>query len=765
MATGLSGSTIKSWFQYRCERKTRYEIMDPDELAAIPIAKDDREQPWAMLGIDYEDRVVARLARQTSVLRPGFKQEGGLLEREAVAFLRGQGSAEYAAQVNLRPRRRPGFVGGDADIRMRNSYADLIRRVFTPNGLRFQIIDIKATRAERAFHKTQVAFYVLLLRSLLEELGIAATIDGEGAIWRIPDDGSAEGDAWLQVPFALAPYLRLVEDFCGKTLPAIASRRVAPGQDETFFHVYFKCEQCGYLEHCRESVGPGRPPRRRDVSAVAGLSHEAKRTLLANGVPTVEALAQMGSGLARIDGAGWSLSRRADTLISRAKALRDDVIQPGTEPHSFLMPPRADVALYLIADNDPVDDTLVTLGYRVVDAAGARDRIEILTTPDSEAEADALVRVFTALIADLQNVDAHNEDLANDDPAARYAHIFFYEPSEAVSLQNAVKRHIEDPRVRGGLLHMVRLFPPEEVIPEPEFRGMQHLPATALRSVFEQLFAMPVTVSYDLRQVSEALERAGSIAAAYRPAPAFERPFSSLLALDVSRNLREGRPAVDADAVHADVLARLETTQAVAEWLRAEHARRLAAGEPPMLRLNKQPFRLQASFNPLDAGDLDVLRAFELLENRAGLLETMIKLAQSQRVRRDTGRAIGPMRLVNISEKQRFAYLLFRIPRECEDADIAAGAMGLILSDGEPDLVLEPRLWRSIGCDLLASRPGDDPGLLRVRVFLGNFRGAVFQDLRRRAGQDGWWLDQSFVDFNSAKADDYLTFLASGDDT
>ena len=103
MALGLSGSTIKSWFQYRCERKTRYEIMDPSELAAIPVAKDDREQPWANLGVDYEDRVVSRLARETIVLRPGLSDEG-LLERHAVAFLKGQGSARFAAQVNLRPR-------------------------------------------------------------------------------------------------------------------------------------------------------------------------------------------------------------------------------------------------------------------------------------------------------------------------------------------------------------------------------------------------------------------------------------------------------------------------------------------------------------------------------------------------------------------------------------------------------------------------------------------------------------------------------------
>ena len=81
------------------------------------------------------------------------------------------------------------------------------------------------------------------------------------------------------------------------------------------------------------------------------------------------------------------------------------------------------------------------------------------------------------------------------------------------------------------MLHMVRLFPPDEVVPEPEFRGMQHLPATALRSVVEQLLSLPVAVSYDLRQVSGALLAAGLIADEYAPAAPFERPFSSLLAL------------------------------------------------------------------------------------------------------------------------------------------------------------------------------------------------------------------------------------------
>lgn len=113
MAKGLSGSTIKSWFQYRCERKTRYEITDPSELAAVPVAKDDREKPWAVLGVDYEERVVRRLAQETGVLRPSQGDEDGLRDDAAAAFLRSKGSAEYAAQMKLKPRSRPPFLGDD----------------------------------------------------------------------------------------------------------------------------------------------------------------------------------------------------------------------------------------------------------------------------------------------------------------------------------------------------------------------------------------------------------------------------------------------------------------------------------------------------------------------------------------------------------------------------------------------------------------------------------------------------------------------------
>jgi len=116
------------------------------------------------------------------------------------------------------------------------------------------------------------------------------------------------------------------------------------------------------------------------------------------------------------------------------------------------MPPQVDAAIYLVADSDPVDDCLVTLGYRYVDQTGTRDFVEVLPTADRSAEADALVGVFGRLIRDLEAIDAHNAAIDDPtDPASRFAHIFLYEATEALALQDAVKRHLDDPRVRNGL--------------------------------------------------------------------------------------------------------------------------------------------------------------------------------------------------------------------------------------------------------------------------------------------------------------------------
>lgn len=732
--------------------------MDAVDLASAQIAKKNGGA-WAEFGVGYEDRVVESLGRgRVETPAPGRQ---GLSQAQTIAFLRGLGRTEYAAQMNLRPQSRPKMLKALPDIKIRSTYPDLIHRDVSGPIPIFTVIDIKATRRATMFHKTQVAFYVRLLETVLADIGAPGVVNSDtGYIWRFPDNGQAGGSDYFPDPFKLEPYLRMVDDFFHATLPGISAKTVSPQKDDTFFHVYFKCEQCDYLEHCSKEVGPERSADKRDISAIFGMTHEAKRSLRAFGLTSVKQLADANVGIGKADGVGWSLSRRADVLINRAKALSSGKVMPGVDPHTFLMPPVNEVALYLVADIDPIDDGLVTIGYLYVGRDTVREMIEVVATSDRGAEADALVKVFAQIIADLEEVDRRNALLPENQ--GERAHIYFYEVAEANALQDAVKRHIDDPRVRGGLLHMVRLFPPDDVVPEPEFRGVQHMPATPLRSVVEHLLAVPTTVSYDLGQVSQALAREGSIAKAYEPKDGFARPFSSMLSIDIARGLRDSRRGgPNVEAVREDVSNRLEATRAIAEWLQDEHRRLVDAGQHKLLRLNKKPFALQATFNPLEAADLDVLRAFELLESRAGLLESLVRLAQPNDVRSGKGQAVGPMHLLKIEKGARDMFMLFKASPTARQTDISPGSFGLILTDGEPDYLLEPSLWPDLTCRL--KPPAGDSGhdVLAVTVPKRAFDGKNFQEMKLRAGESGWWLDQAFVDINSSKSDAFLTFLAA----
>ena len=762
MAKGFSASTIKSWFQYRCERKVRYELSSDLELAAIPVVRDVREQAWSILGQQYEDRVIRRLCREASVLVPAAGTDA-LGEAETIDFLRGLNRATFATQVNLRPRRAPAFLDG-TNLKLNRNLADLVQRISSDGGRSMlRVIDIKATRRATAFHKAQVAFYAMVLAERLAEVspdpGQRATMDLFGEVWRIPDTGDVEGDDWQVERFALAPYVRLVEDFCRGKLRDIAATVVAPGHDGTFFHLYFKCEQCSFLGHCIKAIDPGIPPEQRDVSAVPGLTHEAKRTLLGLQIRSVSGLSRA-AGLARTQGLGWSLERRAPLLNARASALASGQIERTQEEHTFLMPPRADALLLLSVDHDPVDDRIAALGYRrVQDGVVVSERIEVPTSGSIEHEAQTLVSVLSALIGDLSEIDEANAAGGNI-----YSHIFFFEPAEAINLQKAVGRHLDDDLVRGGLLHLVRLFPPEEVVPEPEFRGVHHLPATAVKNVVEQLWALPVAVSYDLRQVSLALEALGG-GPGYRPAAAFARPFSSLLSIDVIRSHRSGEgKAIGADAIVADVAARLDALRGIVKWILEEDRRATLDGRA-LLRLAKKPFRFQATIDPLNAVDLDVLSACEILENRAGLLEALVGLAQPAARRQDARRCIAGMTLKNHWDYGRMRVLSFHVPHGGRDSDLSPADIGLILSDDDPDLRLDPSSWVGIACQI---RPPDDGwedrrDTLQVAVRRDVFTGPAFQDLMRRTGDGRWHLDRSFMDFNSMRCAAFLANLAQAD--
>jgi hypothetical protein len=183
--------------------------------------------------------------------------------------------------------------------------------------------------------------------------------------------------------------------------------------------------------------------------------------------------------------------------------------------------------------------------------------------------------------------------------------------------------------------------------------------------------------------------------------------------------------------------------------------------------LAKRPFRFQATFNPLNAADLDVLLACELLENRAGLLETLVELAQPSTRRRDAGRSLSGLTLEKQWRYGRSQILLFSVPEASRDSELGPGDFDLILTDDSPDLRLDSTLWPFVECRIRPSGVGYEDRRDQVQIELSDsvYRGPLFQELMRRTSKGGWYVDRSFRDPNTLKAAAFLANLAAGNTT
>lgn len=740
----VSGTTVKSWFQYRCERKTRYECMAPQDRMRIPILQDAEPSAWAQLGVDFEDRVLHRLRQQTAVFLPppGF---GSHDEDASEGFLSGSSQSEYGYQLTLRPvETLTTFLQLPPEVSLLRGKPDLVR-IHEQERRTATIIDIKATQVATPFHKAQVAFYGLMLEALVAHHGFALSVSDTAEIWRIPDGGDASLGQWTSESFSLASYRELVIDFFRRNIPDLARVEVAPTVDRTFFHLYFKCEQCQYLRHhCIKSI-QHEDPGRWDISAVPGLSHGAKAVLWRSGITKVADLA--GRRLDDLRTANWTLRVRHQALSNRARALLDGSVRRAEGVYTVQMPPKVDVALVLSADRDPVQGNLATLGYLYRAEDHTKTIVRVLPVGSREAEAAALIDILGIVIQDLSAVDQWNK---TDPEHPRTAHIYVYEPAEAAYLREALGRHLSSRAVCEGLLQLIRMFPPEEAVPEPEYKGVHHLPATAIRSVFEQLYALPATVSYDLLRVSQSLARLGYVSEPYCPPGEFERPFSSLLSIDLVRQLRLD-PSVS-DRVEHDVTSRLKATLALIDWITEQNAQ----AETPFLRLNKAPFRFQESVHPLNPGPLEFLQAQALLENRATMLATLARLGQPSNRRRDTLRCFADLTLRRSSLRGSSRHLSFAVPFESQYAELSGDTYAVILTNDDPDVLMSPLRWDQYRV-AISSVTRDPEPMVSVRLPEDRFQ-AVFGEA---VSSGSWFLDEVFVDPNTSRLLDFLNGLAS----
>lgn len=374
--------------------------------------------------------------------------------------------------------------------------------------------------------------------------------------------------------------------------------------------------------------------------------------------------------------------------------------------------------------------------------------------------------------------EAENEARYQNRRRQKRLHFYVYDGFDLTVLKRLVERHLfaGEPELMAELFALVRLFPPESVLPDAD--TFRTLPGTVVVDALRQLVAMPAPYIYDLRTVTDRIPPGpdGRAPFSFRPPSGFvfrgtnqvmfERIHDVWSGQGYQTNPRDPTTAISPDEVERRVrlavLNKLRATDAVVQWLKREHGDKLL--------LRKEPFRLYDAFDPLGHQSpdgerlfmLEALRVFSLLET--SLAEMSLKhlhtLPVDDRVARFE--CISGLRYIEGADEPDGG-LWFTFDRAARDAKFERGALDLVLSpQDEPERLVseidsplfEPTKWRHepYKVDLVDYDLTADPPRLCLRPKSKHFRDKV--DLSAVHT-----LDKIFVDYNTDKVLHVLSSL------
>ncbi len=418
------------------------------------------------------------------------------------------------------------------------------------------IIDVKMADEPALRHFTEVTFYGLALAAALVESGLSGryAVSAEGYIWPGSHDANAFRNLFLEhqsrgdadpitsalhatlkaVPYEV--YQVHVRQFFSERLPRV----LAQAPLDAAWHVAPKCQLCQFLGFCSKQA-----KETDNLSRIAWMNEGQAELLRSRQIPTTQRLATAIQG----DIAEWlstvatshQLRAEAPALLARSKALQTGQLEIVQGRKCATMPAWSGMSIFLTAHFDPGSGITFALGasrvyfpprgdsgideedgtdedvQTVNETAGqpVRDEqvfiVDRVNNLNPDTERSRLIE-FTRLVTGwLEEAHRANEQIKlerrsrgerDSEFGKLRVHVFFWDTLELRQIRRMFERHMTHPDVTELVELLVRLFPPDTRLPDPDYFKSQ--PGTAVKDVLRLLIGLPLPHTYTLIEAANA---------------------------------------------------------------------------------------------------------------------------------------------------------------------------------------------------------------------------------------------------------------------
>jgi len=395
------------------------------------------------------------------------------------------------------------------------------------------VIDVKLAAEASLKHFTEVTFYALSLDRFLRENNLISKyrVSAKGLVWPGSHDANefrnlvnrfvaennpspiddALADTLIAVPYEVYE-VHVKRFFKNKLIPILETDPL-----DANWHVSSKCQLCQYLNYCMEMAAD-----QKHLSRIPWLN-QSQATLLRNeGINNTEKLTEEinrdSEVWQKIKSNNYQLKADELGLKARALALEETDIKIISDRKTLLMPHFVNMSVYLTIHFDPGSGITFAMGAKCVYFKPDRqqgeppeireqifivDRVEQLS-PDTERNRlieliDLVNDWFIEVHNDNEAIRAQRQSNSERDRAFGKAstHVFFWSSIEVKQLKRMVERHMSHPDVVSRVELLLRLFPPDSVLPI-DVETYKSQPGTIVKGVVKQLLGLPITHDYTL---------------------------------------------------------------------------------------------------------------------------------------------------------------------------------------------------------------------------------------------------------------------------